>query len=200
MRAWDVVWGRAEADVVIENTYAIVKQAVITSGASEIVADGQFSLGYPRRDRGEEINARVRLTRRPLKDLRHAFELDDYPVEGLCLGEYHVYGNYETPFGFGRLVIENGVAYGETFESAQAALRFEGTGVRLDGLTIAKSTGTATGAAWVGWDGNYSFNVDGRRIPVESLATAEGAEGAAVGPAAVQRHRRRHLRANRATT
>lgn len=172
MRAWDVVWGRARADFVIENSYAFVKQAVMTSGDSEIVADGQFSLGYPRRDRGEEINARVRITRRPLKDLRHAFELDDYPVEGFVSGEYHVYGNYLTPFGFGRLLIEQGVAYGETFDSAQSALRFEGTGVRLDGLSIAKSTGTATGAAWVGWDGNYSFNMDGRRIPIESLATA----------------------------
>ena len=173
MRAWDVVWGRGDADLVIENSYTFIKKAVIKSGDSEILADGQFSLGYPRRDRGEEINARVRISRRPLKDLRHAFELDDWPVEGLVSGEYHVYGNYETPFGFGRLLIENGVAYGETFESAQSALRFEGTGVRLDGLSIAKSTGTATGAAWVGWDGNYSFNVDGHRIPVESLVTAK---------------------------
>jgi hypothetical protein len=173
MRAWDVVWGRADADLVIENSYAFIKKTVIKSGDSEILADGQFSLGYPRRDRGEEINARVRLSRRPLQDLRHAFELDDWPVEGLVSGEYHVYGNYETPFGFGRLLIENGIAYGETFESAQSALRFEGNGVRLDGLTIGKSTGTATGAAWVGWDGNYSFNVDGRRIPVESLVTVK---------------------------
>ena len=173
IRAWDVVWGKAQADVTIENSYAFVKKAVMTSGASEITAEGQFSLGYPRRDKGEEINARVRITRRPLRDLRHAFELDDYPVEGFVSGEYHVYGNYETPFGFGRLLIENGVAYGETFDSARSALRFEGTGVRLDGLSIAKGTGTATGAAWVGWDGNYSFDVDGRRIPIESLATVK---------------------------
>ena len=26
-----------------------------------------------------------------------------------------------------------------------------------------------TGAAYVGWDGTYSFNVTGRRIPVETL-------------------------------
>ena len=173
MRAWDVVWGRGHADLVIENSYAYVKGAVLKSGDSEIVADGQFSLGYPRRDHGDEINARVRLTRRPLKDLRHAFELDDYPMEGLVSGDYHVYGNYETPFGYGRLVIEEGVAYGETFDLAQSSLRFEGTGVRLDGLEITKSSGSATGAAWVGWDGNYSFNVDGRRIPVESLATVK---------------------------
>ena len=35
-----------------------------------------------------------------------------------------------------------------------------------------KSTGGVTGAAFVGWDGTYSFNADARRVPVESLALA----------------------------
>lgn len=169
LRAWNVVWGTARADLVIENSYAAIENAVMSSGTSEITADGLFSLGYPRRDGGEQLNARVRLTRRPLADLKRAFELDDYAMDGLVSGEYHVYGNYETPLGFGRLLIEQGVAYGETFEQMTSALRFEGDGVRLDTIQIAKSTGTATGAARVGWDGSYSFNVDGTRIPVESL-------------------------------
>ena len=171
MRAWNVVWGRVTADVVIENSYATVKNAVLAEGTSEIAADGLFSLGYPRRDEGEEINARVRLTRRPMTDLKRAFDVDDYDIDGLVSGEYHVYGNYETPLGFGRLLIEDGVAYGETFESMTSSLRFEGTGVRLDTIQVRKSGGEMTGAARVGWDGTYSFNADGRRIPVESLAT-----------------------------
>lgn len=171
MRAWDTVWGRGTAKVVIENSYANISDSVVSDGASEIKADGLFSLGYPRRDNGEEVNARVSITRRRLADLRHAFELDDYPVEGLVSGEYHLYGKYETPLGFGRLVIDSGTAYGETFDTATASLRFEGLGVRLDGIDIHKSTGRVTGAAWVGWDGTYSFNADGTRIPVESLAT-----------------------------
>ena len=129
-----------------------------------------------------------------MADLKRAFELDDYDMDGLVSGEYHVYGNYETPLGFGRLLIEDGVAYGETFESMTSALRFEGNGVRLDTIQIAKATGEATGAAWVGWDGTYSFNVDGRRIPVESLKTAAFPTRAALRPAAVQRDRRRQLR------
>jgi len=173
MRAWDVVWGKGVADVVIENSYAIVSNAVLTSGDSEIRADGQFSLGYPRKDGGEEIDARVRLSRRPLKDLRHAFQLDDYPVDGLMTGDFHLYGPYERPFGFGKMQIDQGVAYGETFERATSSLRFEGEGVRLDSIQIAKSSGSATGAAYVGWEGNYSFNADGSRIPVESLKTLE---------------------------
>ena len=171
LRAWDVLWGRGRSNVVIENGYAYVTDAVITSGDSEIAAEGAFSLGYPRRDGGEEINARVRLRRRPLADLRYAFELDDYPMEGFVSGEYHLYGKYETPFGYGKLVIDDGIAYGETFERATAALRFEGTGIRLDAIDVRKATGGITGAAWVGWDGTYSFNVDGRRVPVESLAS-----------------------------
>ena len=172
MRAWNVVWGKGHANVVIENSYANVKNAVITEGASEIAAEGQFSLGYPRKDGGEQINARVKLSRRPMADLKRAFELDDYNMDGVVSGEYHVYGHYETPLGFGKLLVEDGVAYGETFDTMASALRFEGTGVRLDTIQIAKSTGEATGAAWVGWDGSYSFNVDGRRVPIESLRTA----------------------------
>jgi len=171
MRAWDTEWGTGSARVVIENSYAIISESVITDGASEIKADGTFSLGYPRKDNGDEINARIFITRRRLADLRHAFELDVYPVEGLVSGEYHLYGKYETPFGFGRLVIDRGTAYGETFETANASLRFEGSGVRLDAIQIRKNTGNMTGAAWVGWDGTYSFNADGSRIPVESMQT-----------------------------
>ena len=171
MRAWDVVWGSAQAEVVIENSYAKVSEAVLRSADAEILAEGRFSLGYPRKDGGEEIDARVRLSRWPIADLKHALELDDYSVDGLMSGEYHVFGQYERPQGFGTMLIENGVAYGETFEKATASLRFEGNGVRLDSLEVAKGTGTVTGAAWVGWDGNYSFDADGRRIPVESLTS-----------------------------
>ena len=170
-RAWDVVWGTGRADLAIENSYVFVSNATLTEGDSEIRADGQFSLGFPRRDGGDEIDARVRVTRRPLADLRHAFNLDDYPIEGTVSGEYQLYGKYQTPFGFGRLNIEKGTAYGETFDVATSSLRFEGAGVRLDNIDIRKSTGGVTGAAYVGWDGTYSFNADGARIPVESLVS-----------------------------
>jgi hypothetical protein len=171
MRAWDVVWGGAVADLVIENSYVTLSNAAIRHGESEIDAQGRFSLGYPRKDGGEELNAVVRVSRRPLADLRHAFQLDDYPVDGLTSGEYHIWGKYETPDGFGRLQIDTGKAYGETFDSATANLRFETVGVRLDAIDIRKSTGRVTGAAWVAWDGNYSFDANGSRIPVESLVT-----------------------------
>ncbi len=172
MRAFGVVWGAAQGSTVIENSYADVKEVVLNNGDSAIYADGRFSLGYPRRDNGEEINAIVRIIKRPVADLRHAFVLDDYPVEGVLSGEFHVYGAYTRPFGFGTMAIADGVAYHEPFETATASLRLEGEGVRLDNIVVVKGGGRGTGAAYVGWDSTYQFNFDAQRIPVESLAVA----------------------------
>jgi translocation and assembly module TamB len=133
---------------------------------------GQFSLGYPRRDGGEEIDARVRVTTRTVKDFLAAFDLEDYDIDGLVSGDFHLYGQYTQPFGFGRLVILQGTAYGESFAEGAAALRFEGNGVRLDGLTVLKGGTTVTGAAYVGWNGTYSFEADARGMAVETMAAA----------------------------
>lgn len=173
MRAWRVDWGRARGHAVIENSYTDVTGAVIESGASRVEAEGRFSLGYPRKDRGEQINARIRVSGAPVERLRHAFALYDYPVDGTLSGEFHLYGEYENPYGFGSMVIDNGTGYDEPFDRATAALRFEGTGVRLDGLEIRKSLGRGVGAAFVGFDGTYSFNLNGQRLPVSDVSVLQ---------------------------
>ena len=63
MRAWDTLWGDGSAHIVVENSYVTVTDGSIRRGDSEIRAEGLYSLGYPRRDQGEEINARVRVSR-----------------------------------------------------------------------------------------------------------------------------------------
>jgi len=172
MRAFDVTWGTATADAVIENSYAFVSNAVITRGDSRFDVAGQFSLGYPRRDNGEEINARIRIEGRPVSDLLNAFDIESYPVSGTLSGDFHLYGQYTRPLGFGRMSIDNGTAYGERFSTSTAGLRFEGTGVRLDGIEIVKGDGAVTGAAYVGWNGTYSFTAEARALAVESLDVA----------------------------
>jgi hypothetical protein len=169
MQAFDVTWGDVEGDVVIENSYANVSRASLTRGASRIDVTGLFSLGYPRRDQGEEINARIKMDRRPVDDLLNAFDIEDYPVSGVLSGDFHVYGPYTRPFGVGEMRIDAGTAYGEPFSTATAALRFEGNGVRLSPTEIEKGGGKITGAAFIGWNGTYAFNADGRGLAVETL-------------------------------
>jgi hypothetical protein len=41
----------------------------------------------------------------------------------------------------------------------------------MDAIDVTKSTGKLAGAAWVAWDGNYSFSARGTKIPVESLVS-----------------------------
>ena len=170
MRAWDTLWGDGSARIVVENSYVTVTGGTVRRDGSEIRADGRFSLGYPRRDGGEELDARIRVSRRDMDSLRHAFAIDAYPVSGRLSGEFSLRGGYESPIGFGAMTIEEGVAYGEPFDRGTSALRFDGTGVRLDNINIAMHGGAMTGAAYVGWNSTYSFNADARRIPVERTA------------------------------
>ena len=167
--AWDTTWGTGSGHIVIEGGYVAVSDSLIRLGPSEIRADGRFSLGY-RDDGGDEIDARFRVVRRDLDSLRHAFEIDEYPVSGLLSGEFRLTGEYQRPVGFGGLTIDNGVAYGEPFERATATTRFDRPGVRLDGVQVDKGGGVVTGAAFVGWDSTYSFDVAGRRIPVDQVS------------------------------
>ncbi|HEY2431190.1 MAG TPA: translocation/assembly module TamB domain-containing protein [Vicinamibacterales bacterium] len=169
LRAWDTVWGHLVSDLVIENSYVDISHGVITKGDARIDTSGRFSLGYPRQDNGEEINADVQMRGWPLVDLRHAFELDDWPVDGSTSGTFRIHGHYQTPFGSGRLQVDGGRGYGESFESATSNLAFEGNGVRMESFQIRKASGAMTGAAWIGWDGTYSFDANGVKIPVESL-------------------------------
>jgi translocation-and-assembly-module (TAM) inner membrane subunit TamB-like protein len=170
LRAWDTVWGSGSGRIDVQNSYITVSDGIVRRGDSEIRADGLFSLGYPRRDGGQQIDARFRVSRRDLDEIRHAFEIDDYPVSGLLSGEFHLTGEYERPVGFGAMTVEHGTAYDEPFDKGTASLRFDGDGVRLDSVSIVKGPGTLTGAAFVGWDGTYSFNAIGQRVRIEDIA------------------------------
>jgi hypothetical protein len=169
MRAWDVNWGDVDGDFVVENSYANISRAVITKGLSRMDVTGKYSLGYPRADGGEQFDARIRVTEFPVSDFREAFDLQDYDVDGSVSGDFHLYGDYEGPHGFGSMTIARGIAYDEPFSEATASLQFEGEGVRLNGIDMKKGGGSVTGAAYVAWAGTYSFDVSGHDIAVDTL-------------------------------
>lgn len=169
LRAWDVDWGAARTALVVENSYVDIADAELEQGEARMRVAGRFSLGYPRRDGGEEMRARIQMFDWPLRDLRHAFVLDDYPVDGPLSGDFQLQGDYRGPVGFGRLRLATGVAYDEPFDTATSALRFDGLGVALDDLVVTKTGGHVNGSAYVAWAGTYRFKVDGRGIPVSSV-------------------------------
>ena len=172
LRYWDVDWGRTRGRAVIENSYADVTDTTFERFGGKIATSGRYSLGYPRKDKGQELDARITITKWPIREFRHAFLMDDWPVDGLASAELHLYGGYDRPDGFGSLRFDQGVGWKESFEWATASLRFEYAGVRTDGIELHKSTGIVRGAAFSDWHtSTYSFNFDGQRIPVESLDT-----------------------------
>ena len=175
LRLWNVRWGHWRGDVAVEDGYVDVTDGFVTQAGSEIRLEGRFAFSYPRADGGEEMNATFRVTDRRAVDFLRAFGQEAYRVDGLLSGEFHLQGRYTAPVGFGRMTVAQATAYGEPIESGSAGLRFEGGGVRLDGVEMVKGGGLITGAAFVDWDGTYTFNADGRRIPMSNMVSVQNA-------------------------
>ncbi len=171
MRAWDVLWGQGIADLVIEGGYVVIANSRITKGPdAQITADGRYALGF-RSDTAEEIRATVNMTGWPIADLRHAFVLDEWPMDGTVGAlSLDLSGRYKNMFGSGRMRIDRGRAWDEPFDTATADIELEGSGMRVNRIEMRKGPGLVRGAARLGWrDGTYAFNADGERVAVESL-------------------------------
>lgn len=179
VRAWGVTWGPAVADVDIQSGYVTIANGLVGSRDGPfIVPNGRYALGF-RRDDAEEIAAKVELHDWPMRDLRTAFQLDDWPIDGtVASAVLDLRGKYREMYGNGTVTVEPGVAWGERFATAQANVSLEGTGMLITGLRLRKSAATAgqspgsgivTGSARIGWDGTYAFNASSEGIPVEQI-------------------------------
>ena len=171
IRAWNVSWGAGRGAITVENSYLDVAGGRFERGSAALLVDGRFTIGS-RDDGGDEIDASFELQSFPAERVRRAFSLTGYDISGPLTGEIRLFGQYGNPYGVGRLTLDGPVAYGESFASATAGLRFEGSGVRIDGLEVEKGGGYVTGAAFISWDGTYSFNADGRDIAVADIDAA----------------------------
>jgi translocation and assembly module TamB len=172
VNAWNVDWGSGRGEIAVEGGYLDVSKGLFSKdGATLSVVDGRFALGAPP-DGGDEITGTFELTAFPAERIREAFRLDGYNIDGPLTGEIRLTGDYRRPFGAGHLTLTDPVAYGEPFDSADTRLRFEGDGVRVEGLDVRKGSGAITGAAFIRWDGTYSFNADGRGLAVASIDSA----------------------------
>ena len=172
-RVWDVTWGRGVADAVIAGGYVDISNGRFGDRPDAfITADGRFALGF-RRDGAQEIDARVTLNHWPMQDLRHAFGLDDWRVDG-TIGEttLALKGQYRSMFGTGSVRLDQGIAWGEAFETATGDIELEGSGLRIHRFELMKAGSAVRGDVRVGWDGTYNFDVDnlsGEVLPIESL-------------------------------
>ena len=172
-RVWDVTWGRGVADAVISGGYVDISNGRFGDRPDAfITADGRFALGY-RRDNAQEIDARVTITNWPMADLRHAFGLDDWRVDGV-VGEttLALKGQYRNMYGTGRVRVDRGTAWGETFETASGDIALEGTGMRIHRFELMKAGSAVRGDVQIGWNGTYNFdvdNLDGAALPIEAL-------------------------------
>ena len=203
MRAFDVDWGSVSGTAVIENSYADVKDVVISARQ---LGDARRRpllrrLPAPRRRRGDQRahprhqpaggrpapRVRHRRLRRGRRAVGRVPRLRPLPAAARLRQDD---------------ASTDGVAYGEPFDTALArGAASRATACASTTSSSPRAAARGTGAAFVGWNGTYSFNLDGARHPGrEPVARVATTRGPAVGPARLHRRRQRHVRRRRATT
>ncbi len=135
------------------------------------------------------------LTDWPLADLRHAFVLDGWPVDGTVgLADLDLTGRYRAMFGAGRLRIDGGSAWHEKFDDGQRRPRARGHGPadQPDRDAQGAGAGPRGGADWLG----RHLRVQRRRggHPGRDARQLQGRAGAAHRAAPVQGIWRRRVR------
>ena len=181
MRAFKVLWGAGTGDIAVENNYLHLTNGRVeyaAGGGRVTIPSGRFALGYPRADGGEEINASIRVENMPMRPLKEAFTLTDWPVEGTVeLAEMTLTGHYEKPAGAGQMKIVNGTAWEEPFDMVTGRLDFKGDGsLEVNEMRMSKSGGEMRGNAVVDWaDNTYGFHAEteGPGIPMQALRNFE---------------------------
>ena len=107
LRAWDVVWGqgdRRRRDR--EQLRDRLERDHDVRASRRFAPTASFPSAIRARTRERRSTRASGSIAGRSPDLRHAFQLDDYPMEGLVSGDFHLYGPYERPFGFGNMAID----------------------------------------------------------------------------------------------
>ena len=173
--AFGVRWSRVVGDVQIADSFVTVAHGVVgDSNASRILVDGRFSFGAhlvgPVGPEGDELTGKFKVEHWPLTDFKAAFPaLKAWPVEGTGTADLDLHGPYHRPVGTGTLRIDQGSAWQEPFETATAALAFEGSGVLMSSLDLTKGQGHVHGNALINWDNTYSFDATGDHVALDTL-------------------------------
>jgi hypothetical protein len=167
-----------------------------TRRLSRMDVTGQFSLGYPRRDGGEEIDARVRVDEPRSSTSWRRSTSRTMTWTGMVSGDFHLYGQYEQPLGFGRLAIDAGHGVRRAVRRGRggAALRGRGSAARRPQV-IVKGGGTIDRRGLPRLERHLLVQRRRPRLAVETLAVATMSRGPGLHRAPrLLGQRQRHVR------
>ena len=201
MRAWGVDWGAVNGSAVIENGYVDTKDVVIGSSTSADPRRRPLLRRFPapRRRRGaQRPHPRHQLAGGgPAPRLRHR----RLPRGRRAVGRVPSLRRVPAPVRLRHhddLERASPTASRSTRPRRRCASR--ATACVSTASSSPRASGRGTGAAFVGWNGTYSFNLERPRHSHRDREPREELVGAALGAPRLHGGRQRHASTSRATT
>jgi autotransporter translocation and assembly factor TamB len=91
------------------------------------------------------------------------------PLRLNATGELSFNGTAHDYTGNGRLMFEDGVAYGESFTRGTISATLSTNKISFPQVFLNKGSGTVKGSGWIGFDGTYSANLESQNVRISEL-------------------------------
>ncbi len=91
------------------------------------------------------------------------------PLRLPSTGELTFNGTLQDFTGSGRLTIESGSAYGESFNRGTITASLTRDKISFSQVQLMKGSGTVQGAGWIGFDGSYSAHIESSGVKLDEI-------------------------------
>ncbi len=162
-------WDRLSTELVYGPKELSVRNGVLKEGSAELRFDGAAQLTKGAFTQASQFSGRIAVSRTRVRDLQTAAGTN-YPVDGIADFELQLSGTRALPKGTGRVLVQNGTAYGETIDQLRANVSFVKNDIRLEHLFLSQRRGAVTGSVAYNSDTRaFGFDLRGNSVQLENL-------------------------------
>jgi len=151
------------------NKKILVSSVDIAEGSSRYIFQGSVDMS------GKEpfYSARLRVLQSDVVNIVALF-YRQLPLKLSAIGELTFQGTAQNYSGNGNLKLDAGSAYGESFVRGSITASLTTGRISFPQVALYKKRGMVTAAGWIGFDGTYSADLEGREIDLSMVDRLDG--------------------------
>ncbi len=132
---------------------------------SRYIADGSVDLS------GKEpvYAARLKVMHADAASIVALFYSPHLPLRVIATGELSFNGTLHEYAGSGRLTLDAGSAYGESFTKGTISASLTTNKISFPEVFLHKGSGTVKASGWIGFDGTYSANLESQNVKLSEI-------------------------------
>jgi translocation and assembly module TamB len=159
-----------QGNVAYQNKKITLSSVDIRRQSARYAFDGTMDMSAP----SPVYSARLKVSQSDVVSIVELFYDQPLPLTLLASGELSFHGTARNYSGSGRLSLEAGSAYGESFTRGAVTALLSTGKIYFPQVVAYKRKGMARATGWIGFDGTYSADLESRNISLAAVDSLAG--------------------------